>query len=290
MPAAESALTAIPKSWPIPICPGSERQPTSTANFPKTNTFSWWWWTERRPTRHSTQRRNWHAGWSEDRSFSCVCANRMQPPISGATACFSCLPPKSRISPITCSPAQPFLGTLAADPSARGVLDAVDLFAQGALRGEIEPAKIDQPLEALASSAEAARAGRHQPLSWQTLLSGRKSGTSELRHFVLARAVLDYGQIHAATRGLDAIKTSAQAAGFGPESCESECGVTGPVALDNDQLAALTENATFSTALCLGLLCLWLTICLHSPRTMLAILVTLIVGLIGCAAFCGFGS
>src|SRR2546430_2758419 len=33
--------------------------------------------------------------------------------------------------------AQPFLGTLAADPSLRGVLDAIDLLAQGALHGAV---------------------------------------------------------------------------------------------------------------------------------------------------------
>jgi hopanoid biosynthesis associated RND transporter like protein HpnN len=180
--------------------------------------------------------------------------------------------------------AQPFLGTLAADPSVRGVLEVIDLFARSALRGEIEPAKIDQPLGALANSAEAALAGRQQPFSWQTLLSGRKSGTGELRHFVLARAVLNYGQVHAASRAIDAIKAAAHAAGLGPES-GIRVRVTGPVALDNDQLVALTENATFSTALCLSLLCFWLAICVRSARTMLAILLTLIVGLVGCAAF-----
>src|SRR5580658_2231409 len=70
--------------------------------------------------------------------------------------------------------AQPFLGTLAADPSVRGVLDAIDLLAQGGLRGEVAPAKIDQPLGVVADSAEAALAGRRLNLSWQTMLTGRK--------------------------------------------------------------------------------------------------------------------
>lgn len=180
--------------------------------------------------------------------------------------------------------AQPFLGTLAADPSVRGVLDAIDLVAQGALRGEIEPAKIDQPLGAVADSVEAALAGRRQPLSWQALLGGRKPGAGELRRFVLARAVLNYGQVNAASQAIDAVKAAVHAAGLGPES-GIRVRVTGPVALDNDQLAALTENATFSTVLCVGLLCFWLAVCVRSARTMLAILLTLIVGLVGCAAF-----
>jgi hopanoid biosynthesis associated RND transporter like protein HpnN len=180
--------------------------------------------------------------------------------------------------------AQPFLGTLAADPSVRGVLDSIDLLAQGALRGEVKPAAIDPPLEAVAASAEAALAGRSQPLSWQTMLSGRKAQPGDLRHFVLARAVLRFGQVEAASQAIGAIREAALAAGYGPDS-GVRVRVTGPVALNNDQLAALSESAVSSTVLCLGLLCFWLAIGLRSARTMAAILVTLIVGLVGCAAF-----
>jgi hopanoid biosynthesis associated RND transporter like protein HpnN len=180
--------------------------------------------------------------------------------------------------------AQPFLGTLAADPSLRGVLGAIDLLAQGALRGEVEPAKIDPPLEAVAASAEAALAGRREPLSWQTLLSGRPADPDQLRHFVLARAALQFGQVEAASDAIAGIRAAAAAAHLGPET-GVKVRVTGPVALDNDQLAALSEGATVSTVLCLGLLVFWLAIGLRSVRTLAAILVTLIVGLIGCAAF-----
>jgi hopanoid biosynthesis associated RND transporter like protein HpnN len=180
--------------------------------------------------------------------------------------------------------AQPFLGTLAADPSLRGVLGAIDLLAQGALRGEVEQAKIDPALAEVAAAAEAAQAGRRQPLSWQTLFSGRKSDPDALRHFVLARAVLHFGQVEAASNAIAGIREAASAAHLGPET-GVRVRVTGPVALNNDQLSALSEGAAVSTILCLGLLFLWLAIGLRSLRTLAAILLTLIVGLIGCAAF-----
>jgi hopanoid biosynthesis associated RND transporter like protein HpnN len=180
--------------------------------------------------------------------------------------------------------AQPFLGTLAADPSVRGVLDAIDLLAQGGLRGEVEPSRIDQPLGAVAESTEAALAGRRQNLSWQNLLTGRKAQTGELRHFVLARAVLSYGQVEAASQAIDQIRADARDAGLVPENGVT-VRVTGPVALNNDQLAALSESATLSTVLCLGLICFWLAVGMRSIRAIAAILLTLIVGLAGCAAF-----
>jgi hopanoid biosynthesis associated RND transporter like protein HpnN len=180
--------------------------------------------------------------------------------------------------------AQPFLGTLAADPSARGVLGAVDLLAQGVLHGEVDAARIDPPLAAVAASAGAALGGRLEPLAWQSMLSGRKVGPGDLRHFVEARAVLNYGQVQAASQAVAAIRNAAREGGLVPENGVT-VRVTGPVALDNDQLAVLSKGATFSTSLCLGLLLFWLALGMRSARTMVAILVTLVVGLVGCAAF-----
>ncbi len=180
--------------------------------------------------------------------------------------------------------AQPFLGTLAADPSVCGVLDAIDLLAQGGLHGEVEAAKIDKPLGAVADSTEAALAGQHLSLSWQTLLTGRKAQPGDLRHFVLARAVLSFGQVEAASQAIGQIKADARDAGLVPENGVT-VRVTGPVALNNDQLAALSESAALSTVLCLGMICFWLVVGMRSIRTIAAILLTLIVGLAGCAAF-----
>jgi uncharacterized protein len=180
--------------------------------------------------------------------------------------------------------AQPFLGTLAADPSVRGVLGAIDLLAEGALMGAVKPDRIDGALDLVAASAEAAAAGRHEPLAWQSLLSGQMPQAGGLRHFVLARATLRFGQVEAASQAIAAIRADALSAGFGPGS-GIMVRVTGPVALNNDQLAALSDSAVLSTVLCLGLLGFWLAVGLRSARAMAAILVTLIAGLVGCAAF-----
>ncbi len=61
--------------------------------------------------------------------------------------------------------------------------------------------------------------------------------------------------------------------------------VTGEVALDDDQLAALSANAIFTAGLSLSLLCLWLMLALRSVRLVAPIVVTLIVGLIASASF-----
>jgi len=180
--------------------------------------------------------------------------------------------------------AQPFLGTIAADPSVRGVLGAIDLLAQGAIRGEVAPAQIDGPLKILADAAEAAAEGRRQPLSWQQFFSGRKPDPGDFRRFVLASTTHNYGAVESDSDAIDAVRKAARDAGLTPENGVT-VRVTGQVALDNDQLSALSSGATFSAVLCLGLLVFWLVVGLRSLPTVLAVVVTLLVGLVACAAF-----
>ena len=180
--------------------------------------------------------------------------------------------------------AQPFLGTIAADPSVRGVLGAIDLLAQGALRNEVAPAQIDGPLSILADALEAAAEGKHQPLSWQQFFSGRKPGPGDFRQFVLASTAHNYGEIESASAAIDAVRKAARDAGLTPENGVT-VRVTGQVALDNDQLSALSTGATFSAVLCLGLLGFWLVVGLRSIPTVIAVVITLLAGLVACAAF-----
>lgn len=179
---------------------------------------------------------------------------------------------------------QPMLGTLAADPSPRGVFNALDLFAQGAVRGETSPEALERPFRSVAQAVDAALVGRYEPLSWRNLLSDSKPLPRELRRFVLVRPALDYGAIRPGHRAVEAIHAAARAEGFVPER-GVRVRVTGPVALSDDQLSALSEGAGMAAALSFGLLILWLGLALRSLRMVAAILITLAAGLAGCAAF-----
>ncbi len=179
---------------------------------------------------------------------------------------------------------QPMLGALAADPSPRGVFNALDLFSQGAIRGDIPASALNRPFLAVAHAIDAAVGGHYEPLSWQNLLSDRKPGPRELRRIVLARPALNFGAVEPGRLAIDEIHTTARAMGFVPER-GVRVRVTGPVALSDDQLSALSDGAGLAAGLSLGLLVLWLVLAMRSFWTVAAILVTLVVGLISCAAF-----
>ena len=178
--------------------------------------------------------------------------------------------------------AQPMLGTLAADPSTRGVFNALDLLAQGPLHGDIAADVLARPFRAAAAAIDAAAAGRYLPLSWQNLLSDRPPLPEQKRRIVLARPVLNYGAVEPGQRAIAAVHAMAQAEGF-TAARGVLVRVTGPVALSDDQLAALKEGAGFAAAASLGLLVFWLLLAVRSVRAVAAILITLTAGLILCA-------
>ena len=92
--------------------------------------------------------------------------------------------------------AQPFLGQLVADPSARGLFSALSLLGMGVTKGDVDLGPYLVSLEAFHKAMADALSGHPRPLSWQALLGG--SDLSELAGkytFVLAQPKLDFGAL-----------------------------------------------------------------------------------------------
>ena len=180
--------------------------------------------------------------------------------------------------------AQPLLGTLAADPSARGLLNALDLMLRGVARGEVALASLAGPLGRLAESAEAAVEGRASPFDWSGLLLDRKPSPRELRRFVLVRPRLDFAALSPGAAAGEVIRAEAARLGL-----RQEAGVrvrlTGSVALADEEFATIREGAELSTSLTLALEAVLLWVALRSLRLILPVLATVMAGLVLTGAF-----
>ncbi len=179
--------------------------------------------------------------------------------------------------------AQPLLGTLAADPTARGVLDALDLMAQGPLQADTDVTALAPPFKATSAAVESAVAGQFRPLSWQTLLTNGGPSSTPSLEVVVAKPALNYNAVEPGRKAIEAIHTLAENNNLNAAH-GVRVRVTGPVALNDDQLSALREGAGLAAGLSLGLLVFWLALTVRSARAVIAILTTLIAGLVLCAA------
>jgi hopanoid biosynthesis associated RND transporter like protein HpnN len=179
--------------------------------------------------------------------------------------------------------AQPLLGTMAADPSARGVAEVARLMAEGLARGEAEPARLEAPLAALADAAEAALAGRVAAPDWRALLTGRAPRPAELRRFVLIQPSLDYGQLSAGAAASEVVRAEAARLGFAERGVRLR--LTGHVPMADEEFATIADGALASTVLSFTLVSLLLWMALRSWRLIWPLLALTVVGIIWTAAF-----
>src|SRR5216683_2816678 len=180
--------------------------------------------------------------------------------------------------------AQPLLGSLAADPSLRGLFGAMSLALEGVKSGEIELSALDAPLTALADPVEAALAGRPHHLSWESLFTGRAPQPQEMRRFILVQPNLDYSALEPGAKASSEIRTAAQEFGLTPEH-GVRVRLTGPVALSDEEFSTVAEGAGGATLVSFLLVGIILFLALRSWRIIVAILGTLLVGLMATAAF-----
>lgn len=172
--------------------------------------------------------------------------------------------------------AQPFLGQLAAQPSAVGLFTGLGLIAQGVDAGsDISP--YDTALATVRKNLQAA-ADRHPvPLSWQDLIMGDTLGQGNVA-FVLAHPVLDQGTLQpggAATAALVRISKTLPDVKAGRVSVN----YTGQIPLSDEQFASLTHGLVLGGVISVLLIALWLYLALRSWRLILPILLTLLMGL-----------
>ena len=175
--------------------------------------------------------------------------------------------------------AQPFIGQLAADPSMRGLLTAIGLIGQGAAQGQVDLSGYKAALDGFDKGLKQAADGHPEPVSWQQLLGGSLSDRAGANRFVLIQPTQDYGAIEpgaAATDALRAIVAKVPTIANGRASFR----ITGQIALADQQFASLKQGVITDTVISVLLIILWLVLAVRRVRYIVAILLTLVLGLL----------
>lgn len=180
--------------------------------------------------------------------------------------------------------AQPMLGALSRDPSLRGMLGAVDMALEGIARGQmgiddLVPllAHLDEPASAIADG------GTASPLSWQSLF-GDVASRDQPRRFLITQPILRYDDLVAGAQASDAIRQAAHDLGLTPDR-GIRLRLTGQVALADANFATVAAGVEISAPLSLLAVSLLLFFAVRSGRVVIAILLSLVVGLVATGAF-----
>jgi uncharacterized protein len=180
--------------------------------------------------------------------------------------------------------AQPFLAPLANDPSLRGLMTSLSTATQGVTTGEASLEKINKPVKALANAMEPMEAGKPAYFSWRVLVSGGKPDKRELRHVILVGPKLDYSALEPGAEASGIIRQAAKDLKLDPDH-GVRVRLTGPVPLQDEEFASLTQGAGLIALAMLGAIVVMLWFAVRSARLIAVILATTIAGLIFAAAW-----
>jgi hopanoid biosynthesis associated RND transporter like protein HpnN len=175
--------------------------------------------------------------------------------------------------------AQPFLGQLVADPSARGLFSALSLLGMGVTRGDVDLTPYLTSLQAFHQAMQDALAGRGRPLSWEALLGGGLSDLAGKYSFVLAQPRQDFGALQPGGAATDAMRQAIAGLEF-VKAGTARVRITGQVALADEEFATVVQGAVVGLVGSVVLITLWLFLAVRTWRLILPILGTLALGLI----------
>src|SRR6516162_9243725 len=174
--------------------------------------------------------------------------------------------------------AQPFLGELALDPSARGVFKSLSLLGTGVVEGKADLAPYQKALTGFHQAMVDVIAGHPHPLSWTRLLGGDVADLAGPYKFVLVQPRLDLASIEPGGAATRAMREAAAGLEF-IKSGDARMRITGSVALADEEFASVAQGAIAGLIGSILLISLWLFLAVHSWRLILPILLTLGLGL-----------
>ncbi|MGH7041299.1 MAG: MMPL family transporter, partial [Acetobacteraceae bacterium] len=174
--------------------------------------------------------------------------------------------------------AQPFIGQLVADPSARGLFSALALIGVGAQKGAGDLTPYTPALTAFHLALADALAGQPRPLSWQTLLGGDLAKLAGQYRFVLVHPKLDYGALEPGGQATKAIRVIAAGLPF-VRAGGARVRITGQIALSDEEFASVATGMLAALIGSVVLITLWLYLAVRTWRLIVPILMTLTLGL-----------
>jgi hypothetical protein len=150
---------------------------------------------------------------------------------------------------------------------------------QGVSTGQARAQDLRAPIRNLAVALESLSHDRPSYFSWRSLTTGQAPDQHELRHIILVNPMLDFAHLRPGQQPINAIHATANRLGL--DSAHGvRVRVTGPVALQDDELATLAQRAGLIACVASGAIILMLWFAVRSPRLIASILVTMLAGLV----------
>jgi uncharacterized protein len=180
--------------------------------------------------------------------------------------------------------ADALIGTLAADPSLRGTLDALSLGIMGVQRKEVKLDDTTQTLTMGADTVEAILAGQFASFSWRVLVSNKPAEPRDLRRLIEVQPMLDFGALEPGRAATDAIRQTVANQRLAADY-RARVRLTGLIPIDDDEFGSIKQNARLNATISLLTVLAILWLALRSARIIFAVAISITIGLVISAAW-----
>jgi hopanoid biosynthesis associated RND transporter like protein HpnN len=174
--------------------------------------------------------------------------------------------------------AGPLIGTLASDPSLRGLTRALSLGLIGVQNKMITLDALARPLSMASTTIEDVLANRPASFSWLSMLNGADPKPNDLRRLIEVHPVLDFSVLQPGKVSSDAIRRIADELQL-REKYHARVRLTGSVPMADEEFGTVQDGALENTigTIIIVFVILWLA--LRSARIIVAVIINLFVGL-----------
>jgi hopanoid biosynthesis associated RND transporter like protein HpnN len=176
------------------------------------------------------------------------------------------------------SQAQRLIQVLAADPSLRGAIKALQYGLLGVQSGNLTLNEMVWPLTQAADTLDLVNAGQPATFSWQVLAQGQPAKSSDLMRFVKVQPVLDYSELQPGLRASNAIRQAVADLDLASKY-KAHVRLTGPVPMNDDQFATIKENAALNGVITIAVVLFIMWLALRWWQIIAAVFISLAVGL-----------
>jgi uncharacterized protein len=178
----------------------------------------------------------------------------------------------------TLAQSQPLLQVLVAEPSWRGLIQALAFSLGGIGAQKFTLDDMVRPLTMFAQPIEDVLAARPASFSWRELVDRKPPTPNDLRRFIEIGPMLDYGALEPGKTATDAIRQAAADLHLDSQY-HARVRLTGAIPIQDEEFATLQDHAAENAigTIIVVLTILWLA--LKSPKIILAVFLSISMGL-----------
>ncbi|CAI3953069.1 Predicted exporter protein [Commensalibacter communis] len=175
--------------------------------------------------------------------------------------------------------AQPFLSSLSADPSARGLFDTLGMVTLGVKEKQIDLTKFNDALNGFANILAQNAEGKIQPFSWEKSLSGDLSDLGGKYQLVVAKPKMDLNSIRPSGVPSDLLRNTMNNLPY-VKSGAVKVYLTGDAQINDEEFSTVLHGMIVGLFVSFVLVAGWLFMAVRTWRLILPILLLLFIGLV----------